>query len=101
VNQFEVQWADGDLTEKTVSLPVHKPGHYFSTQFSPYAGFLLVTDYETYNASLANSDADGDGISDLDDWDFDNDGLPDYLDVDADGDGIVNSEDEDPFNPDI
>ena len=37
----------------------------------------------------ANSDADGDRISDLEDWDFDNDGLPDYLDLDADGDGVL------------
>ena len=62
-------------------------------QFSPDA-FL------TFARRLIATSSDGDGISDLDDWDLDNDGIPDYLDEDADGDGVINGEDEDPYNPD-
>jgi hypothetical protein len=97
-DQFEVQWENGEIVQKTISLPAQSLR--FRTQFSENAGFLLVREFEAINASLENLDSDGDGISDLDDWDFDNDGIPDYLDEDADGDGVINGEDEDPYNPD-
>ena len=97
-DQFEVQWDDGELVQKTISLPAQSLR--FRTQFSENAGFLVVREFEAINASLENLDSDGDGISDLDDWDLDNDGIPDYLDEDADGDGVINGEDEDPYNPD-
>ena len=98
-DQFEVQWADGEIVQKTISLPALSLR--FRTQFSENAGFLVVREFEAINASLENLDSDGDGISDLDDWDLDNDGIPDYLDEDADGDGVINGEDEDPYNPDV
>ncbi len=98
-DQFEVQWDDGEIVHKTISLSAQPLR--FSTQYSENAGFLVVREFDAYNASLESSDTDGDGISDLDDWDLDNDGIPDYLDEDADGDGVINSEDEDPYNPDV
>ena len=98
-DQFEVQWDDGEIVQKTISLSAQPLR--FSTQYSENAGFLVVREFDAYNSSLESSDTDGDGISDLDDWDLDNDGIPDYLDEDADGDGVINSEDEDPYNPDV
>ena len=96
-DQFEVQWEDGEIANKTISLATQPLR--FSTQFSENAGFLSVRDFEAYNSSRESLDSDGDGVSDLDDWDLDNDGIPDYLDEDADGDGVINGEDEDPYDP--
>ena len=96
-DQFEVSWTDGDTSVKSVSVPTMEGSLQFSTQVG--GAFLAVRDFEASNLQRANSDADGDGISDLEDWDFDNDGLPDYLDLDADGDGVPNGEDPEPLNP--
>ena len=82
---------------KSVSVSTTKGSLQFRSQVG--GGFLAVRDFEALNLRRANSDADGDGISDLEDWDFDNDGLPDYLDLDADGDGVPNGDDPDPLNP--
>ena len=96
-DQFEVFWTEGDTSVKSVTVPATEGSLRFSTQVG--SSFLAVRDFEALNFQRANSDADGDGKSDLEDWDFDNDGLPDYLDLDADGDGAPNGEDPEPLNP--
>ena len=97
---IEVFWDDGDLSVKRIPVSFEFPGYVYSTQLGDRQAYLIVRDWNTRNAELEESDADGDGIPDLDDWDFDNDGIPDYLDLDADDDGIPNEEDEEPLNAD-
>ncbi len=60
--------------------------------------------------NFLDSDDDGDGVDDVDDFfpldsgesfDADGDGIGDNLDPDDDGDGIDDVDDEDPFDPDV
>ena len=94
-----ITWQRGEVGERVLTVEA-QPSR-FHTSYSPSMTVLIIRNWESRNATLSASDSDGDGVSDLDDWDFDNDGVPDYIDPDADGDGIANSEDEDPLNPEV
>ena len=89
--EITLNWDANDVSPRAIAVTDRQQntGALVGMDLTPSL-FLVV--FTRFNANLAVTDSDNDGVVDLLDLDADNDGTVDYLDVDADGDGLSNEE---------
>ncbi|MDC0894196.1 hypothetical protein OAS78_10435, partial [Pseudomonadales bacterium] len=88
--EITLNWDANDVSPRAIAVTDRQQNT--GASWNGFDAFTIFSDFTRFNANLAVTDSDNDGVVDLLDLDADNDGTVDYLDVDADGDGLSNEE---------